>query len=130
MTTLTDKEENRNLLGCSFNPGIELVHTYDSDGIPRITSPDWARSWPDLTPEDREVLSKIQSADQITSLELVDKWDDDHVACWGLRINGIGLGLWWYDDYLGLESDMQDPKFVYDHLEDVRTRDHSLELLT
>ena len=108
-------------LGCVNNPDIQLVHTRYSDMDVRITSPEWARGWEDLTDEERSILTALTVID---TLELVDKWVDDHVACWGLRINGIGIGLWWYDDYLGREEDMQDPEVVFGYLEDIRTREY------
>ena len=129
MTKLTNQEHNRNQLGCTEYPDTELVHTMDDEGTPRITAPDFARSWSDLMPKEREILRFIDTVDQMTSLVLVDKWIDDHVACWGLRINGIGLGLWWYDDYIGREAEMQDPPSVLDHLIDIRTREQVSTLL-
>ncbi len=110
-------EQRTVLLGCVNNPEVRMVMI---DG--HIIEPAWARSWDDLQPVERKLLSELESID---TLELVDKWTDDHVTCWGLRINGIGLGFWWYDDYLGREASMEDKESVLEYLKD---RIHQEEL--
>ena len=101
--------------------GQVLKHVTSTDGLRYIVSPDWARGWADLEPRERVILTNLKD---IETLELMGKWDDDHVACWGLRINGIGLGFWWYDDYIGREQDMQSKEEVLEYLEDMRTSDY------
>ncbi len=102
---------------------VELVWE-GNDPYNLIAGPDYARHWTDLPHKDKLVLEAIQTAEDIEKLELVGKWVDDHIMCWGLRINGVGIGFWWYDDYIGRESEWFDKASVLDHLIDVRTREY------
>ncbi len=102
---------------------VELLWEGD-DPYSLIVGPDYTRHWTDLPHKDKLVLEAIQTAEDIEKLELAGKWEDDHIMCWGLRINGVGIGFWWYDDYIGRENEWLDKASVFDHLIDIRTREY------
>jgi hypothetical protein len=61
----------------------------------------WKRSLTDLSREERKVLLSIHKPEDIKSCEVMDAWEDDHIPCVGVKLNGIEIGFWWIGDMVG-----------------------------
>lgn len=51
----------------------------------------------ELTEDEVSRLREIKTPEDITDVEVIDEWTDDHLPCIGVKINGVEIGLWWCD---------------------------------
>ena len=56
--------------------------------------------------------------------EFMGWWEDDHLPCYGCKINGVEVGFWWYEfDSMG-EFKTGDKNFLHDLLFDQCNREY------
>lgn len=53
------------------------------------------RMFEELTTKERKIIEEIRSPNDIKTLKVIDVWEDDHLNCVGIEINGVRVGLWW-----------------------------------
>jgi hypothetical protein len=58
------------------------------------TTPLYERLFHELTEAERKTLTDIKVPDDIKTTECVAEWTDDHIDCFGAKINGVELGFW------------------------------------
>ena len=57
----------------------------------------WARGIEELTEEELEQLMQVDPAE--FAVELKETWEDDHLPCVGVVIDGVPIGFWYLKHY-------------------------------
>lgn len=57
------------------------------------------RMFDQLEPKEKEVIADIRSSSDIHSLEFIEEWVDDGLACVGVILNGVPISFWWVDKF-------------------------------
>lgn len=76
-----------------------LLKSYKIINESEITRELLHRMFDQLEPKEKEVIADIRSPSDIHSLEFVDEWVDDHLACVGVLLNGVPISFWWVDRF-------------------------------
>jgi hypothetical protein len=69
-----------------------------------------SKTFDQLTANDAKKLLAIKSGKDIKSMELLDEFEDDHIACAHAKINGVALELLWCGPRVVGALDISDSK--------------------
>jgi hypothetical protein len=84
------------------------------------------RFFHELTEEERKTLTDIKAPNDIKTTECLAEWANDHVVCFGAKINGVELGFWWvgsnFGEYLGCAGGKPDGNSESDESAEARKK--------
>jgi len=82
---------------------MKTFKTFLVEKILMISATRATKEYPFVSELDDQSIKKlllIRKPEDIKSVSLEAMWMDDSVECYGVIINGVVMGLWWYGTYI------------------------------